>query len=194
MLLVLRCQCRWLLGLPQLSVGDGDVSSNQSPNKKAVPLREPLGWDSKVRKALNSERVEQQIREETVELDHDSSGEREPDGGENRCGGEELLHGCGSGSLRIRFWSEVPDQTVGQDSKVSLVETASSPGLIGFRDSSQRGETVIFWSASVSLPPVSSLKAASGQVAEAIVALRAIGRSIWISSMVASLRPATAWR
>ena len=52
----------------------------------------------------------------------------------------------------------------------------------------QRGETVILLSASVSLPLVSSLKAASGQVAAAKVLLNARGRSIWISCIWASLR------
>ena len=40
-----------------------------------------------------SERVEQEIGEEPVELDHDPGGDAEPDGGEHRGGGEELLHG-----------------------------------------------------------------------------------------------------
>jgi hypothetical protein len=37
--------------------------------------------------------VEQHIREEVIEPDHDDGGEREPDRGEDWSGGEELLHG-----------------------------------------------------------------------------------------------------
>lgn len=58
---------------------------------------------------------------------------------------------------------------------------------------SQRGETVTLLSASVSLPPLNSAKAARGQEAAARVHLKARGASIWISFMAASLRPRTAW-
>ena len=38
--------------------------------------------------------MEEEIREETIELDHDSGGHREPDGRKDRSGGEELFHGA----------------------------------------------------------------------------------------------------
>ena len=38
--------------------------------------------------------MEEEIREEAVELDHDPGGHREPDGRKNRSGGEELFHGA----------------------------------------------------------------------------------------------------
>jgi len=41
----------------------------------------------------SSEAMEDQIREETKNLDGESGGEREPDGGHDRGSGEELLHG-----------------------------------------------------------------------------------------------------
>ena len=37
--------------------------------------------------------MEKQIGEETVPLDQDPGGEGEPDGGNNRRGGEKFLHG-----------------------------------------------------------------------------------------------------
>ena len=43
---------------------------------------------------LASQGVEEEIGEETVELDHDSGGHREPDGRKDRSGGEELFHGA----------------------------------------------------------------------------------------------------
>jgi hypothetical protein len=43
---------------------------------------------------LASQGVEEEIREETIELDHDSGGHREPDGRKDRSGGEELFHGA----------------------------------------------------------------------------------------------------
>ncbi len=58
----------------------------------------------------------------------------------------------------------------------------------------QRGETVILSFDSVSFLPVSSPKAARGQVAAARVLLKARGTSIWISRMVASLLPRIAIR
>ncbi len=58
----------------------------------------------------------------------------------------------------------------------------------------QRGETVTLASDSSRSPPLNSLKAARGQVAAARVLLKASGRSIWISFMVASLPPRTARR
>ena len=36
--------------------------------------------------------MEEEIREETVELDHDSGCDREPDGRKDRGSGEELFH------------------------------------------------------------------------------------------------------
>ena len=38
--------------------------------------------------------MEEEIREETIELDHDSGGHGEPDGRKDRSGGEELFHGA----------------------------------------------------------------------------------------------------
>ena len=112
--------------------------------------------------------MEQKIGEKPVELDHNSGGDGEPDRGEHRSGGKELFH-------------DLKAEVKGTEKAVkSCVERCT-----------QRGETVILLSASVSLPEVSSLKAARGQVAEAIVAFRATGTSIWISCMVASLRFAT---
>lgn len=58
----------------------------------------------------------------------------------------------------------------------------------------QRGETVMRSADSVSALLVSSLKAASGQLAAAMVLLSASGTSIWISFMVASLLPRIAIR
>jgi hypothetical protein len=40
-----------------------------------------------------SEGVEEQVGEEAIELNHDASGDGEPDGSENRGGGEEFFHG-----------------------------------------------------------------------------------------------------
>ena len=53
-----------------------------------------LGWSEVP--AFNSKRAEQHIGVEAVEFDHDSGRDGEPDRGEDRCGGEELLHGLGS--------------------------------------------------------------------------------------------------
>jgi hypothetical protein len=52
--------------------------------------------------------VEEQIREETVELDHDSGCDREPDGRKDRSSGEELFHGAvlirgGNGDFAVHF-------------------------------------------------------------------------------------------
>ncbi len=58
----------------------------------------------------------------------------------------------------------------------------------------QRGETVTLESDSTMAPLVNSLRAARGQTAAARVVLKARGRSIWISRMVASLLPRMAIR
>ena len=105
-----------------------------------------------------SHRVEQQIGEETVELNQAAGRDREPDGRKHGGGGEELLHGGADGEGRVF-------EAVG----------------------AQRGETVILSSDSSNLPLVSSPKAARGQVAAARVLFKARGRSIWISFMAASL-------
>ena len=44
--------------------------------------------------------MEEEVREESVPLDQDSGGQREPDGGDDRSGGEEFLHEFGKGWCR----------------------------------------------------------------------------------------------
>ena len=59
------------------------------PDTKEGPL-----WGLNDNEILASQGVEEEIREEAVELDHDPGGHREPDGRKNRSGGEELFHGA----------------------------------------------------------------------------------------------------
>jgi hypothetical protein len=66
-----------------------DDSLSLASTKKA-PCR-GLDRDEEI---LDSQRVEEQIREESVELDHDSGCDREPDGRKDRSSGEELFHGA----------------------------------------------------------------------------------------------------
>lgn len=42
---------------------------------------------------IELERVEQKIGIKTIEFNHDSRCDREPDGSKNRCSGKELFHG-----------------------------------------------------------------------------------------------------
>lgn len=100
-------------------------------------------------KGRASEGVEQQIREETVEFDHDSGGEEEPDRRKDGCRGEKFFH----------------------DLELVMTLTRSC-------GETQRGDTVMRSSDSVRALPVSSLKAASGQLAAAMVLFRARGTSI----------------
>lgn len=125
----------------------------------------------------SSEGVEEQVGEETVEFDQDAGRDAKPNGGEHRSGGQEFFHDGKPKRFREAFgaWHQ-----------------ARRPGLD--LNSGQRGEIVTLLSTSVSLPLVSSPKAARGQVAAARVLLKARGRSIWISFIVASLSPRTAWR
>lgn len=53
----------------------------------------PDFWADYCFKTCRSEGMEQQIREEAVELDHDAGGDAEPDGSKHRSRGEELFHG-----------------------------------------------------------------------------------------------------
>ncbi len=39
------------------------------------------------------ERMEEEIREKTIEFDHDAGRQREPDGGKDRSRGQKLFHG-----------------------------------------------------------------------------------------------------
>ena len=120
--------------------------------------------------------MEEQVREETVEFDQDAGSDAKPNGGEHRSGGQEFFHDGMPKRLRM------------------LLRPGTWPGNQLDLNSDQRGEMVTLLSASVSLPLVSSPKAARGQVAAARVLLMARGRSIWISFIVASLSPRTAWR
>lgn len=45
--------------------------------------------------------MEQQVREEAVQLDQNASGEREPQGGQDRGSGEKLCHGDQRGETEI---------------------------------------------------------------------------------------------
>jgi len=71
-------------------VGAIPIAPTHTPNKKAAPMgrfihESRLGFSS-------SERVEEQVREETVEFDQDAGRDAEPDGGEHRSGGQEFFH------------------------------------------------------------------------------------------------------
>ena len=58
-----------------------------SPTKKAA-----RGAAELILGALASEGVEEQVGEETIELNQDSGRDGEPDGGENRSGRQKLFH------------------------------------------------------------------------------------------------------
>jgi hypothetical protein len=61
--------------------------------KKGGP--EPPGGGVPIdgRRDLLSARVEEEVGVEAIEFDHDPSRDGEPDGSEDRGGGEELFHG-----------------------------------------------------------------------------------------------------
>jgi hypothetical protein len=51
------------------------------------------GKEDRKNSANSLERVEEQIREKPIELNHDARCQGEPNGGKNWCGGEKFLHG-----------------------------------------------------------------------------------------------------
>jgi hypothetical protein len=55
----------------------------------------------------SSERVEEQVREETVEFDQDAGSEAEPDGGEHRSGGNKFFHDGKPKRLGKRLLSDI---------------------------------------------------------------------------------------
>jgi hypothetical protein len=66
--------------------------------------------------------VEEQVGEEAVEFDQDASGDGEPDGGENRGGGEKFFHG---------FLRRNDDKKVTEKAKAGFTLILANPRLPG---------------------------------------------------------------